>query len=184
MSAKTAIGSALGIAAFGGLGFLVLWPCPSSAHDEAAQIGDVAIDQVAAMSARAGETTRVTFSIENSGFERVTITGIRLPTGEPSRVVGFYGTSHSGEIGGLSVAPGETARLDGKNAWIEVGPLKQDLVPDTVVSASLVLGPYEAPLSIHVSSPPEAWPRHHRSPARGSNAVASHGPAWLQGIRC
>ncbi len=186
MSANKAIVSALGIVAVGAATVLFLLPCPSSADDESALIGDVAIDHVAATPARAGEITRVTFSIGNSGSQRVMITGIRLSGGELSRVIGFYGTSHSGDIGAFPVSAGDTAQLDGKKAWIEVGPLKQDLGPDTIVSARLVLGPYEAPISIHVSpaSPDGSQRGSTTGSVSSSGSIASGGLAWLRATRC
>lgn len=184
LTAKNVLGPVLGILTLGTAAVLVLSPCPSSADDETTEIGEVAIDHVGATPARAGETTRVTLSIENSGAERVVITGIRLPTGEPSRVMGFYGTSHSGEIGGFPVGPGETAGLDGKNTWIEIGPLMQDLPEGAAVSARLLLGTYAAPLTIHVSAPPQDQTRRGRRTKPAPDAIAGSGPTWLQAIRC
>lgn len=130
---------------------LLVSPCPLRADDERATIGEIAVEGVAATSAKAGEATRITFSIENAGAERVTITGVRWPTGEPARVMGFLGSSHSAAISGLTVDAGETLQLDGRSAWVEVGPLKADLAPGSVVQAYLVLARYEAPIPVHVS---------------------------------
>ncbi len=122
---------------------------PGLADDESAVVGEVQVESVAATAARAGETTRITFAIENQGPDPVTITGLRLPSGEPSRVVGFLGTSHSTALSGMRVAPGETLRLGPKSFWIEVGPLKSDLPPGTVLPGSLLLGRFEAPVGVH-----------------------------------
>jgi hypothetical protein len=98
---------------------LLLLPAPSKAHDESAVIGDVSVENVAATPARAGETSRITFCVENGGSQGVTVTGVRLPTGEPTRVIGFLGRpAHTGEIGGFRVGPGETGKFDGKKVWI------------------------------------------------------------------
>lgn len=131
---------------------VLLDPRPSRADDESAMIGDVSVENVAATPARAGETSRITFAVENAGLQTVTLTGLRLPSGEPARVMGFLGhAGHTGEIGSVRIGPGETSQLDGKNLWIEIGPLKDGLAPGSVVAARLLLGPYEAPVSIHVS---------------------------------
>ncbi|MBM1171561.1 hypothetical protein [Microvirga arabica] len=130
--------------------YFTLRPCSARAGDEGTVIGDVTVTAVSATPARAGEVTVITFSVENSGSDRVLITGLRLPGGEPSRVMGTFGQGYSGEIGALSVRPGRTECLDGRNVWIEVGPLAQDLQADTVVPARLVLGSYESPLTLHV----------------------------------
>lgn len=83
----------------------------------------------------------------------MTITGLWVPGNLPSRVVGFFGTSHSGAVGGLPVAPHETLILSLKTALITVGPLVEELVTGSVVEGKLLLGCYQAPVSIHVSSP-------------------------------
>lgn len=137
---------------------------PARADDESAVAGDVSIEEVAASPARAGGMTRVTFTVENQGTERVTVTGLKLPSGEPSRVVGFLGTSHSTNIGGVTVGPGEMARLGAKTAWIEVGPLKSDLLAGTVVAGSLLLGRFETPISVHVVADPNLATGSVRSP--------------------
>lgn len=129
-------------------------PIPSRADDESAAAGDVSIEGVAASPARAGGVTRVTFTIDNRGTEGVSVTGLKLPSGEASWVMGFLGTSHSTSIGALTVRPGEMTRLGARTAWIEVGPLKSDLRAGTVVAASLLLGRFEAPITLHVVSDP------------------------------
>lgn len=130
--------------------YSVLQPCSAKADDEGGVFGDVTVSEVAATPARAGEITIVTFSVENSGNERVLITGLRLPGGEPARIMGSFGQGHSGEIGTLPVRPGGTESLDGTKVWIEVGPLAGDLKPDMMVNARLVLGMVETPLTLHV----------------------------------
>ena len=130
--------------------YSVLQPCSAKADDESGIFGDVTVSEVAATPARAGETTIVTFSVENSGNERVLITGLRLAGGEPSRIMGSFGQGHSGEVGTLPVRPGATESLDGTKVWIEVGPLARDLEPDMIVDARLVLGTVETPLKLHV----------------------------------
>ena len=122
------------------------------ADDQNASAGDIAIEGVAATPAKAGEATRVTFIIENRGSERANVTGLRLATGEPSRVLGFLGTSHSAPIGAISVGPGERYRLDGRTAWIDVGPLKSDLRVGAVVPAALLMGRFETPVDVHVTA--------------------------------
>ena len=129
-----------------------LLACPSHADDETAVIGDVLIEDATASPAKAGGTTRITFSIENTGPDNVTVMGLRLAGAGPSKVIGFLGNSHSARIDGLPVETGEVIRLDGKTAWIEVGPLATDLVAGTVVTGRLLLGRFEAPLNIHVSA--------------------------------
>jgi hypothetical protein len=141
---------AVGAAVATMVAYSILQPCSARADDEGAVFGDVTVTQVAATPARAGETAIVTFSVENSGEDRVLITGLRLPDGEPSRVMGSFGQGHTGEIGTLPVRPGATESLDGRKVWIEVGPLARDLEPDTTISARLVLGSYESPLTLHV----------------------------------
>lgn len=158
---------------------LTAFPCPSRADDEGATIGEVNVSEVAATPAKAGETTRITFSVENGGSEQVTVTGVRWPTGELGRVVGSLGTTHSTAMGGLPVAAGEVLQLDGRTAWIEVGPLGAHLAPGSVVQARLVLGRFAAPLSVHVSPTPEA--AGAVSPGR---ETASVGPAWWRIARC
>ncbi|MFC4171577.1 hypothetical protein ACFOYU_05840 [Microvirga sp. GCM10011540] len=130
--------------------YSVLQPCPAKADDEGGVFGDLTVSEVAATPARAGETTIVTFSVENAGDERVLITGLRLPGEEPSRVMGSFGPGQSGEIGTLPVGAGATASLDGRKVWVEVGPLARDLEPETTVPARLVLGSFESPLTLHV----------------------------------
>lgn len=78
----------------------------------------------------------------------------------------------------------ETGWLDGKNAWVEVGPLKQDLAPDPVVSARLVLGPYEVPLRIHASSLPWDWVKRGGTMKPSPDSVVSGGPTWFRAITC
>jgi hypothetical protein len=160
--------------------YSVLQPCSAKADDEGGVFGDVTVTQVAATQARAGETTIVTFSVENSGDERVLITGLRLPGKEPSRIMGSFGRGHSGEIGTLSVGPGATESLDGRKVWIEVGPLTRDLEPDTTVPAHLVLGAYDSPLTLHVgpvatgstrSSAPDGARIAGESPAQPRNRI-------------
>jgi hypothetical protein len=130
--------------------YSVLQPCSAKADDEGGVFGDVTVSEVAATPARAGETTIVTFSLENSGDEHVLITGLRLPGEEPSRIMGSFGQGQSGEIGTLPVGAGAMESLDGRKVWIEVGPLARDLQPDTTVAARLVLGSYDSPLVLHV----------------------------------
>ena len=132
---------------------VALGPAPVLADDESATVGELQVEGVAATPAKAGETTRITFTIENNGTERAMITGLRLPSGEPSRVLGFLGTSHSAPIGAIAVGAGERYRLDGRTAWIDVGPLKSDLRPGAAVSAMLVIGRFETPISLHVTPP-------------------------------
>ncbi len=160
--------------------YVILQPCSARADDEVAVFGDVTVTQVAATPARAGETAIVTFSVENSGEDRVLITGLRLPDGEPSRIMGSFGQGHAGEIGTLPVRSGATESLDGRKVWIEVGPLARDLEPDTTVPARLVLGSYESPLTLHVgpvatgstrSAGPDAAKIAHGSPAQPRNRI-------------
>lgn len=154
MPAARTLVALLGMAGIGTATLLSLHGL-ARADDESAILGEVSIEHVAATPARAGETTKVTFSIENGGTEDVVVTGVLLATGEPSRVMGFLGhTGHTGEIGAFRIGPGEAGRLDGKNVWIEIGPLKQGLAQGSVVTARLLLGLYDAPISIHVSPTP------------------------------
>lgn len=177
-AAKTLTGT-LGALALATAAIVTVIPCPSRADDESATIGDVTVAEVAATPAKAGETTRITFSVENGGSEQVTVTGVRWPTGELGRVVGSLGTSHSTAIGGLPVAAGDILHLDGRTAWIEVGPLGADLTPGSVVQARLVLGRFAAPLSVHVSPTPEA-----AGAVSSGRETASVGPAWWRIARC
>jgi hypothetical protein len=140
---------AVGVAAATIAAYSALQPCPAKA-DEGAVFGDITVTQASATPAQAGETTIVTFTVENSGSDRVLITGLRMPAGEPSRIMGAFGQGQRGEIGALPVRPGGTEALDGGTIWIEVGPLAHDLKPDSTVAASLVLGSYESPLALHV----------------------------------
>ncbi len=179
--ARTLTASAAIVVAFGTA--TALWPRSTLADDEEAAIGDVTIKDVAATPARAGETTKVTFSVENAGTDRILVTGVRLPTGGPSRVVGFMGTSHSGTIGVFSVEPGEAGYLDGKDAWVEVGPLKQDMVAGTVVPGRLQLGRFEAPFSVHVI-PHEPAATGSAPPATTDNRLFSSTWKWLRSAVC
>ena len=130
--------------------YSLLQPCTAKAGDEGTVLGDLAVSEIAATPARAGETTVITFSVENAGSDRVLITGLQMPGEEPGRIVGSLGQGHSGEIGSLPVRPGATETLDGRKVWIEVGPLTRDLEPDTTINARLVLGTYETPLPLHI----------------------------------
>jgi hypothetical protein len=162
--------------------YSILPPCSAKADDERGDFGDVTITQVSATPARAGETTIVTFSVENSGSDRTLITGLRLPRGEASRVMGAFGQGHSGEIGVLSIPPGGSERLDRGKVWIEVGPLAHDLTPDTAVPARLVLGSYEIPLTLHVG-PVATGSTQSSTP--GSTTVVKPSPVSKQiGARC
>lgn len=125
---------------------------PAVADDESAFAGDVDVENIAATPARAGETTRLTFTIRNGGSDRVQVTGVQFPHGEPSRVVGFLGGSHSATVGALSIAPGEEVQLGARRAWLEVGPLRQDLAAGSRVVARLVLGRGTLPLTVHVGT--------------------------------
>ncbi|MFC1458334.1 hypothetical protein ACETIH_16835 [Microvirga arabica] len=130
--------------------YSIFLPCSAVADDEGAVLGEVALSNIAATPARAGETTIITFSIENAGSDRILITGLQMPGGEPARIMGSFGQAHSGDIGPLPVRPGATEQLDGRRIWIEVGPLTQDLEPDSTINARLVLDTFESPLSLHV----------------------------------
>ena len=154
--------------------YSILQPCPAKADDEGTVLGDVSISQVAATPARAGETTVVTFSVENLGSERLLITGLRMPDGEPVRIMGSFGQGQSGEIGTLPVGAGATESLDGAKAWIEVGPLARDWEPDSAIAARLVLGTYESPLTLHVG--PVAT-GSTRSTASAPAKIADQSPA-------
>jgi hypothetical protein len=164
-----------GIAGIALVGSSAFFACPSRADDETAAIGDLVVEDVSATPVQAGETTRITFSIENTGSENVTVTGLRLAVPGPSKVVGFLGTSHSGRIDGFPVGPGESTRLDGRTAWIEVGPRASDLVPGSVVTGRLVLGAFEAPLTIHVGFMSSATPVRHSTVSVDR---------WLSAIKC
>jgi len=141
---------AVGVAIATTAAYSLLQTCTAKAGDEGTVLGDLAVSQIAATPARAGETTVITFSVENAGSDRVLITGLRVPGEEPGRIVGFLGQGHSGEIGTLPVRPGATETLDGRKIWIEVGPLTRDLEPETTINARLVLGTYETPLPLHI----------------------------------
>jgi hypothetical protein len=132
---------------------LTLVPCSTRADDETAITGGLRIAEVSATPARAGEMAVLTFSVENVGTDPVRITGARLPHGEQSRVMGSFSSSVTGEIDAVRVDPGVTERLDEKTIWIEVGPLARDLAVDTVIPAKLLLGGYDAPISVHVGLP-------------------------------
>jgi hypothetical protein len=136
---------------------LALTPCATLADDESAIFGGLRVAEINATPARAGEMTILTFAVENLGIDPVRITGARLPDGAPSRVMGALGSALSGEMHAVRVDPDETERLDGRTAWIEVGPLARDLEAGTVVLGRLLLGDYEAPVAIHVgpSAPSE-----------------------------
>lgn len=141
---------AAGVAAVTIAAYSILQPCPAQADDEGTMFGDLAVSQITATPARAGETTVITFSVENAGSAYVHITGLRMPGGEPARIMGSFGDGHSGEIGTLPIKPGTAETLDGRKIWIEVGPLTRDLEPDTTVNAHLVLGTYEGSLPLHI----------------------------------
>jgi hypothetical protein len=176
-SAKT-LTATIGTVALAATTFLVLLPCPSNADDESAMIGEIAVEAITAMPAKAGEITRITFSIENSGSDRVTVTGVRWPTGEPSRIVGSLGTNHSVALQDFPVDTGDAIRFDGKTAWIEVGPLKEELMAGSIVSARLLLGAYDAPVSVHVSPHPKLEPLRGAA-ADASPICGSAFPNWL-----
>ena len=133
-----------------GAGALALTPCATLADNEAAILGELRIAEMNATPARAGEATILTFVVENLGIEPVRITGVRLPDGAPSRMMVSFSSAFSDEIDAVRVDPDETERLDGKTAWIEIGPLAQDLEVDTIVQGRLLLGGYEAPVAVHV----------------------------------
>jgi hypothetical protein len=97
--------------------------------------------------------------------------------------MGSFGIG-SGDVGTFSVEPGETARLDGTTAWIELGPLTSDLRPGSVVAGRLVLGHYEAPLTIHVS-PSAAQNAQHEDAALVAHEVTRVGQRnWFRTIPC
>ncbi|MCG7392945.1 hypothetical protein MHY87_08520 [Microvirga sp. ACRRW] len=154
--------------------FSFFLPCSAIADDEGAVFGEVTVSNIAATPARVGETTIITFSIENTGSDGILITGLQLPGGEPSKVMGAFGQGQRGEIGTLPVQAGATEHLDGTKVWIEVGPLAQDLHPDTTAPALLVLGSYESPLTLHVG--PVAT-GSIRSTGLGPTKIADHAPA-------
>jgi hypothetical protein len=166
--------AALGAIAATFAAYSALQPCPAKADDEGGVFGEVSVSEVAATPARAGETTIVTFSVANSGDERVLIKGLRLPGEEPSRVMGSFGQGQSGEIGTLPVGAGAMVSLDGRKVWIEVGPLARDLESDTTVPARLVLGSFESPLMLHVG-PVATGPTGSTGPA--SAKIAEQAPA-------
>ncbi|QRM34649.1 hypothetical protein [Microvirga sp. VF16] len=160
---------AVGVAVATIAAYAILQPCPANAEDESAVLGDLAISQIAATPARAGETTVITFAVENAGTDRVLITGLQMPGEQPARIMGSFGQGHSGEIGTLPVRPGATERLDGRRIWIEVGPLARDLEPDSAIPADLVLGPYESPLTLHVGPVATGSTRNTNADARIAN---------------
>jgi hypothetical protein len=152
MNSARTLTTGLGIIALAAVTLTILLPCRSMANDESAAIGDVLVQGVAARPAKGGETVRITFSVENTGIDRVIVTGVNWPTGEFGRVMGLLGTTRSAAIDGFPIAPGETALFDGKTTWIEVGPLKADLTPESIVQARLVFASFEAALPVHVTS--------------------------------
>ena len=131
----------------------ILTGCPARADDESAAAGEIVVEEVAATPARAGETSRVTFTIRNDGSERVLVTGLDAAPGEASRVVGFLGSSHAVAVGSLPVGPGEEVRLGERTAWVELGPLASDLTPGSRFPAQLLFGRGSLPLSVHVMAP-------------------------------
>ena len=133
-----------------GAAALALTPCATLADNEIAILGGLRFAEINATPARAGETTILTFTVDNLGSDPVRITGVRLPGGAPSRVMGSFGSAFSDEIDAVQVDPNETERLDGKTVWIEIGPLAQNLEADTIVQGQLLLGGYEAPVAVHV----------------------------------
>jgi hypothetical protein len=142
---------------------LALVPRSSRADDESAILGEVTITDIAATAAGAGEKTILTFAVENGGTDPVRITGVRLRSGEPSRVMGSFGGVLVGELGGLSVGPGDIEHFDGKTAWIEVGPLAEPLVAGRTLPARLLFGSYEASVTLRVS--PEERREDHTAAA-------------------
>ncbi|MFC4172410.1 hypothetical protein ACFOYU_10100 [Microvirga sp. GCM10011540] len=162
--------------------YFVLQPCSAKADDEGGILGDIAISQVAATPARAGETTVVTFSVENAGSERILITGLRMPGGEPARIMGSLGQGQGVELGTLPVRADATEHLDGKKLWIEVGPLARDLEPDSTIPARLVLGTYESPLALHVG--PIATGSTRTTAAGAANVADRPSAAALRGTGC
>ena len=160
----------------------LLLACPSSADDKTAAIGDLVIEDASATPAKAGETTKVTFLIENTGSQPVTITGLHLSVPGASRVIGSFGTSHSGSIAGLPVEPGEEVRLGSRTAWIEVGPLASELTRGTIVTGRLLLRRLQAPLNIHVSLQDGDGPLGHSAP--GQEQRSNHATRWFEKLKC
>jgi copper(I)-binding protein len=128
-------------------------PAPSRADDETAAAGQLDITSIGAVAAEAGETTILTFTVENDGAERANITGVALSTGERSRVMGAIGGEAGAEIGSLPLRPGQRVEFGPRSVWIEIGPLKADLKAGQLVPARLLLGSFEAPVTIHVTAP-------------------------------
>jgi hypothetical protein len=71
----------------------------SCADDEGAAIGLIDVSSIAATPARAGETTKITFTIENRGADRDSLLGVELAGQGPSRLMGSLGSNVSGPIG-------------------------------------------------------------------------------------
>ena len=149
MSRKAAAFASIAILALATGIFLT---CPTWADHESASIGKLNLQSIEAKPAQAGDKTTITFVIENDGGATVSLLGAAIGGAEPYRLVGFLGASHSGELGSLPIKPDETMRLTDHTAWIEVGPLRQDLVVGSSVPARLRFVGFEAPVTLHVSA--------------------------------
>ncbi|MGY2051799.1 hypothetical protein [Methylobacterium sp. JK268] len=140
--------------AFALAGALALVAGPALSHDEGATAGEIRIEGIAATPARSGELSRVTFTIENDGPERAVLLGLLLSTGEPSQVRGFLGASHSAAMAGVSVGAGDVYRLGDRTAWVDVGPLRQELPDGATVPAVIRFDRFDVPVTLHVGGPP------------------------------
>lgn len=149
-------------------------PGAARADDAHDLIGSIAVEGIAATPARAGEFTRITFTLDNLGPEAVTVTGLRLPGGEPSRVLGSLGGGRSTVLSGLRVESGDRQSADGGALWIEVGPLARDLVAGSVLEARIVLGRYDAPFPVHVT-PARPGTAHQGAGASSHGRTTSRG---------
>ncbi|MBE7249111.1 MAG: hypothetical protein INR63_29575 [Actinomycetospora chiangmaiensis] len=142
--------------AFAATGALALVAGPALSHDEGATAGGIHIEGIAATPARSGETSRVTFTIENDGPDRAVLVGLLLPTGEPSQVRGFLGVGHSAAMAGVRVGAGDVYGLGDRTAWIDIGPLRNELPDGATVPAVIRFDSFDVPITLHVGGMPAA----------------------------
>lgn len=125
------------LAALCGFAIIASWPAATIRADPAQDsVGEVEIRDAVAEPAGRGGFTNVSLRLENSGARTVRVTRVATVDGEPGEFRFHGNRPHgSGATGprlapaspGLTIPPGEEARLDSHHLHLAIGPLKRDL---------------------------------------------------------
>ncbi len=113
--------------------------------------GRISISDVSASAARAGEDSRLRFTLSNDGADVLNFLGTETDVARQAVLTGRVGHSHeSSALDSLTIAPDEILDLNTSHLWVSLQELHRPLIVGDTFAVTLRFSRGNLPVIVHV----------------------------------